>query len=848
MASLFLNPPLLVALLSLSPSSPTLLHTRYTKRRRGATSASGGEEPWRTTQRQHLNGLLKETRGDLCFRRRGAVANHSEAAPEWAAEGSSFHTVLVLPPPPVAHICSRMFSFTMRRRGATSASGGEEPWRTTQRQHLKGPLYFLPFPLLPSCVTSFPHTSLHQEETRGELCFRRRGAVANHSEESPEAATTSSEAATTSSEAAGSEDQIRQEQWEAGGRVVLDGGQQITLLPGGLALSAPCCVPRGRAFFFETILAEPGEGEGVERQGGEGHGQEEQVKGGGRVVLDGGQQITLLPGGLALSAPCCVPRGRAFFFETILAEPEKGEGAGVGVERQGGEGVGVGVPGAEGFLRGPANKPQEPEPFVASTEDDTAVDESGRDLRSPDVCTTTTDPSPPEATAPVTEIGAAAGDSATKKRKDSSGSSGKQWWRQPKPSVSGGTRPKARVQDEGSDEEEEEDGLPTVEEMARYPEVAFAIAHKRFKTSWESLFSWLILTRDDVGFRILRCSTCLEHGEEGANTAYGKGGSGGRDMQKGSIRTHQRSTAHQDAHAVLKSKESRKLRQALISEFEGLDRGTHHIITALKTTVHTCKSEAPITSYVGTIKFMAELGVPNLPLDSKGTYFSEGEALKRFAKVLPAMIVLLHDFKHALYEVVTSFKFHFMLFFLADILSVLNELNTKFQKQQVICGVHVVALVDITVVAGEVSLACRTIEVRYVDWEDRFGNDQSPMLCAFLKRHGNSDHREVTVKGVDQNGDAADHKFTLQERKILGHKTGSDYYSCKVVCREFAKACVGRLEFRLEDLKDLAGSKMFRPSCYPDDNTQRMKKCREWLGMLDHMFHHRLFGTPPDCA
>ncbi|CAI5998372.1 unnamed protein product [Closterium sp. NIES-64] len=358
-----------------------------------------------------------------------------------------------------------------------------------------------------------------------------------------------------------------------------------------------------------------------------------------------------------------------------------------------------------------------------------------------------------------TTDGDAAGDSANKKRKESSGGSATQWWRQPKPSVKRAARPIRRVEDKGSDDEEEEDGLPTVKEMARYPEVAFARVHKRFKTSWESLFSWLILTRDDVGFPILRCSTCLEHGAEGAKTAYGKGGSGGRDMEKESIQTHQRSTAHQDAHAKMKSKESRKLRQTLLSEFEGLERSTLYIITALKTTVYICKSEAPITSYVDTIKFMAELEV------------------------------------------------------------------------------------DITVVAGEVSLACRTIEVRYVDCEDRFGNDQSPLLCAFLKKHGNPQHREVSVQGMDQNGEAAEHEFVLHEPKIPGHKTGGDYYSCKVVCQEFARVCVARLVFRLEDLKNLAGSKLFRPSCYPDDNAQRMKKCREWLGMLDHMFHHRLFGA-----
>ncbi|CAI5528912.1 unnamed protein product [Closterium sp. Naga37s-1] len=386
--------------------------------------------------------------------------------------------------------------------------------------------------------------------------------------------------------------------------------------------------------------------------------------------------------------------------------------------------------------------------------------------------------------------------------------------------------------------------------MSRYPEIAFANAHKRFKTSWESLFPWLILTRDDVGFPILRCGTCLEHGVEGAKTAYGKGGSGGRDMQKGSIQTHQRSTAHQDAHAVLKSKEIRKLRQALLSEFEGLDRSTLHIITALKITVYTCKSEAPITSYVGTIKFMAELGVPNLPLDSKGTYFSE-EALaaKDAAEKVPEFEIIDQAVRNVAEQLSRSSKCHRRFEHLQEYI---YETNLELQ------GIHAVrwlyrgevvkrfAKVDITVVAGEVSLACRTIEVRYVDCEDRFGNDQSPMLDAFLKRHGNPDHRDI--KGLDQNGDAAEHKFVLHERKIPGHKTGGDYYSCKALCQEFAKACVGRLKFRLEDLKDLAGSKLFRPSCYPDDNSQRMKKCREWLGMLDHMYHHRLYGTPPGCA
>ncbi|CAI5950240.1 unnamed protein product [Closterium sp. NIES-65] len=145
-------------------------------------------------------------------------------------------------------------------------------------------------------LTRFSDSSLGLEETRGDLCFRRRGAVSNHTEAAPKAEATSTEAAA-------SEDQAGQEQRD----------------------------------------------------------------GGGRVVLDGGQQITLLPGGLALSAPCCVPRGRAFFFETILAEPEEGEGAGAGVERQGGEGVGVGLAGAEGWWRRRVVRTYDPDGLVVSS-------------------------------------------------------------------------------------------------------------------------------------------------------------------------------------------------------------------------------------------------------------------------------------------------------------------------------------------------------------------------------------------------------------------------------------------------------------------------------------------------
>ncbi|CAI7899147.1 unnamed protein product [Closterium sp. NIES-54] len=64
-------------------------------------------------------------------------------------------------------------------------------------------------------------------------------------------------------------------------------------------------------------------------------------------------------------------------------------------------------------------------------------------------------------------------------------------------------------------------------------------------------------------------------------------------------------------------------------------------------------------------------------------WLSRGDAIERFADVLPAAVVLLHEYDKATYTLVTSLKFQFFLFFLVDVLQELNSLNLKFQRRQV---------------------------------------------------------------------------------------------------------------------------------------------------------------------
>ncbi|CAI5513428.1 unnamed protein product [Closterium sp. Naga37s-1] len=54
---------------------------------------------------------------------------------------------------------------------------------------------------------------------------------------------------------------------------------------------------------------------------------------------------------------------------------------------------------------------------------------------------------------------------------------------------------------------------------------------------------------------------------------------------------------------------------------------------------------------------------------------ARGEAIQRLLDVLPAAMVVLKDYKAELYEVVTSFKFHWLIRFLADVLWELNCLK-----------------------------------------------------------------------------------------------------------------------------------------------------------------------------
>ncbi|GJP81373.1 hypothetical protein CLOP_g11535 [Closterium sp. NIES-67] len=280
--------------------------------------------------------------------------------------------------------------------------------------------------------------------------------------------------------------------------------------------------------------------------------------------------------------------------------------------------------------------------------------------------------------------------------------------------------------DDVAGDDDDEDHEPTDQESSKDPQAAFAKAHRRFKSSWESLFPWLVLDRADDGFPLLRCSTCLEHGVSGADTKYG---------------------FNELVEAASKYLREEQLKNIANSPYLGIAidestdrvRGKHLIV------------------YV--------------------TYIKDGYVRTEFLTLLTVQK--------------------------CDAASLTEVLETYMRS----VGINMEKIVGISTDGASVMF------------------------------------REVTVEGVDKEDAPTVHTFTLSEEPWEGQKGKGDYPTCVKLCREYAAEAKARLEHRLDDLQDLNGAKLFRPLVYPEDWASLMKKAREWLALLDKLFHFKLHGV-----
>ncbi|CAI5490022.1 unnamed protein product [Closterium sp. Naga37s-1] len=201
-------------------------------------------------------------------------------------------------------------------------------------------------------------------------------------------------------------------------------------------------------------------------------------------------------------------------------------------------------------------------------------------------------------------------------------------------------------------------------------------------------------------------------------------------------------------------------------------------------------------------------------------WLTRGEAIQRLLDVLSAAIVVLKDYKAELYEMVTSFKFHWLIRFLADVLWELNCLNQRFQQRQVSAFVavvyvvasllvhyltpsHALVQVDVTLVAHIVQQTRMRLKTRYSlrDPSHHFGSGEKMQLPEFIQRHQAKDKREMKAEGVDGEGNPVTFEFTLHERPLPGHETDGDVTACVELSIKYVRAIDKELEWRMRDLQ-----------------------------------------------
>ncbi|CAI7920323.1 unnamed protein product, partial [Closterium sp. NIES-53] len=150
--------------------------------------------------------------------------------------------------------------------------------------------------------------------------------------------------------------------------------------------------------------------------------------------------------------------------------------------------------------------------------------------------------------------------------------------------------------------------------------------------------------------------------------------------------------------------------------------------------------------------------------------------------------------------------------------------------------------VDVTEVAKTVESVTGDLEHSYLDTKASFGGTGNGWLLKFLTLHGKRSGQTVRARGVDGDGRPINHSYTLHERPIKGHVFKSGYKDCVRLCRKFAKDYVNRLLFRVDNLRRMGPTKLFRASKWPKSKHARERKCQGWLTGCRALFKNELQG------
>ncbi|CAI7864176.1 unnamed protein product [Closterium sp. NIES-54] len=156
-----------------------------------------------------------------------------------------------------------------------------------------------------------------------------------------------------------------------------------------------------------------------------------------------------------------------------------------------------------------------------------------------------------------------------------------------------------------------------------------------------------------------------------------------------------------------------------------------------------------------------------------------------------------------MFQMITSYRFQFMLRFLADVLEQLNVLSKTFQHRQ----------------------------VRF-----SFCRGLSEKLSPFIARHGPNGVRRVEVEWVDSDRRPTSHCYVLHDSPLEGYPIAGTHERCVDQCTAMAESLVHNLDERLGSLDKLSGVKLFMPDEWPHGRQERSMVCTEHLESLTTLF------------
>ncbi|CAI5490026.1 unnamed protein product [Closterium sp. Naga37s-1] len=412
------------------------------------------------------------------------------------------------------------------------------------------------------------------------------------------------------------------------------------------------------------------------------------------------------------------------------------------------------------------------------------------------------------------------------------------------------------------------------------PELKYEEAHERFKSKWSTDYSWLVLTKTSSGAPSFKCSICLEFA--GLNGKCGRRTEGATDVQTQSFKKHEGTVKHRFALQRQEDLLQKYGRQQRIDMHpKAQDMELLQVSSLVDSLYFMGKCNEPMDSWIRLVRYLAKKKVPGEALAAKAAaekiptfnmvddviraiaeylgrsgpwhqrfmelqevftstilevqgihnvrWLSRGAAVARFVQVLPAIMVMLSEWKdQTMYELVTSYRFQFLIRFLADMLEQLNVLSSVFQKREL----------DYALVHMQIVRTTSILEARYVDCGDDFGGGPTERLYRFIEKHGPGGTPEMVVEGASSDGSMNRFKVKLHERTNPSYRGPGHHHACVALCTDMAELVVEQLQSKLGDRDSLSGVRLFIPEMWQPhwDRDARQAQCLEWLMSLVTLF------------